>query len=98
MPYEHIRISRDEPIRERHRTGRYFPPPAPLDLPGFGNRLRGRLRATMQSVEAQEIGGFDDRLLLRVSLRVHLLSCICSAALFCSKLLGAPRDLRWKFE
>lgn len=69
MPYEHIRISRDEPIRERHRTGRNFPPPAPLDLPGFGNRLRGRLRATMQSVEAQEIGGFDDRLLLRVSLR-----------------------------
>lgn len=69
MPYEHIRISRDEPVRERHKNGRYFPPAPPSDVAGFGNRLKSRLKTTVETVAAQDVGGFDDRLLVRVTLR-----------------------------
>ena len=69
MPYEHIKISRDEPTRERHKSGRYFPPAPPPDVAGFGNRLKSRLNATVETVTAQDVGGFDDRLLVRVTLR-----------------------------
>ena len=69
MPYEHIKISRDEPVRERHRSGRYIPPAPPQDVRGFGIRLKSRLQATVDAVAAQDFGGFDDRLLVRVTLR-----------------------------
>jgi hypothetical protein len=69
MPYEHIRISRDEPVRERHKNGRYFPPAPPQDVAGFGSRLKSRLQTTVETATAQDVGGFDDRLLVRVTLR-----------------------------
>lgn len=69
MPYEHIRISRDEPVRERHKTGRNFPPAPPPDVGSFGRRLKSRLQTTIETVAVQDVGGFDDRLLIRVTLR-----------------------------
>ncbi len=69
MPYEHIRISRDEPVRERHKSGRYFPPPPPSDVQSFGQRLKSRLNQTVENAESLDVGGFDERLLVRITLR-----------------------------
>lgn len=69
MPYEHIQISRDEPVRQRHKSGRYFPPPLPADVRGFGQRLQTRLRQTMDAAQSLDVSGFDGRLLVRITLR-----------------------------
>ena len=68
MPYEHIKISRDEPVRQRHKSGRYFPPPPPADVRGFGQRLQTRLGQTIDAASL-DVSGFDQRLLVRITLR-----------------------------
>lgn len=69
MPYEHIRISRDEPVRERHR--RLFVPPSmrPDDARAFGAQLKRSFDSAKTFAEQEDIGGYDDRLLLKLTLR-----------------------------
>jgi len=72
MPYEHIKISRDEPIRERHpRT--YIPPNIrPADIPAFVTNIRASLAQAKQQSLTEDVGGFDTRLLLKVNVREGL--------------------------
>jgi hypothetical protein len=74
MPYEHIKISRDEPIRERHpRT--YIPPNIrPADLPAFVTNIRASLAQAKQQALTEDVGGFDTRLLLKVNVREGLMA------------------------
>ncbi len=69
MPYEHIKIVRDEPVRERHP--RKFVPRnmRPEDVRSFGSRLQTNLIATAQRVRREDVTGFDSRLLLKIVLR-----------------------------
>ncbi len=69
MRYEHIKISRDEPVRERHR--RPFVPPSmrPDDARAFGAQLRRSFDSAKAFAEQEDIGGYDDRLLLKLTLR-----------------------------
>lgn len=69
MAYEHIRITRDEPVRERHPR-QYFPPNLRPDDPrGFGQRLGASLARAKEQIQEADTGGFDSRLLLKVNLR-----------------------------
>jgi hypothetical protein len=74
MPYEHIKISRDEPIRERHP--RKFIPPniRPADIPAFVTHIRASLAQAKQQALSEDIGGFDTRLLLKVNVREGLMA------------------------
>lgn len=69
MAYEHIQITRDEPVRERHPRP-YFPPNLRPDDPrGFGQRLSVSLATAKEQIQEADTGGFDSRLLLKVNLR-----------------------------
>ncbi len=74
MPYEHIKISRDEPIRERHP--RKFVPPniRPADIPAFVTNMRASLAQAKQQALSKDVGGFDTRLLLKVNVREGLMA------------------------
>lgn len=74
MPYEHIKISRDEPIRERHP--RKFIPPniRPVDIPEFVFNMRASLAQAKQQALSADVGGFDARLLLKVNVREGLMA------------------------
>lgn len=74
MPYEHIKISRDEPIRERHP--RKFIPPniRPVDIPAFVANIRASLAQAKQQALSDDVGGFDTRLLLKVNVREGLMA------------------------
>ena len=68
MSYEHLRLGRESPLTDRHP--RNFPgvrPPA--DPRGHGAALAQSLSACRQPVPQAELGGFDDRKLLKIQLR-----------------------------
>lgn len=74
MPYEHIKISRDEPIRERHPR-KFIPPEIrPVDVQAFSAALRDSLANARQQALAHDRGGFDSRLLLKVNVREGLMA------------------------
>lgn len=69
MPYEHLRFSREIPLTDRHRRAdkrRRFRPPDPK---AFGTLLHQRFATARQHAEQQDVGGFDDRLLIKIQLR-----------------------------
>lgn len=69
MAYEHIRITRDEPVRERHPR-RFIPASLRPDDPcSFGQQLSVSLASAKEQIQEADIGGFDSRLLLKVNLR-----------------------------
>jgi len=70
MTYEHLRLGRETPLTERHprRPGPHFRPDDPR---AFGVRLGGLLQATRARIsepEEADIGGFDERKLLKIIL------------------------------
>lgn len=68
MSYEHLRLGRETPLTDRHP--RNFPgvrPPA--DPRGLGTILAQSLRAARQHAVQEDLGGFDDRKLLKIQLR-----------------------------
>lgn len=69
MAYEHIRITRDEPVRERHRRPGFSSNLRPDDARSFGQQLSTNLAAAKVQIQEADIGGFDSRLLLKVNLR-----------------------------
>ncbi len=68
MSYEHLRLGRETPLTERHAR-RFHPTPPPADPRGHGSALLQKLRHMQQDVASGEIGGFDDRKLLKLRLR-----------------------------
>lgn len=70
MPHQHIRISRDEPVTDRHRSQSKFPRFKPTNPQGFAAELQTRLTSAQERIDATDIGGFDDRRLLKIVLRV----------------------------
>lgn len=68
MTYEHLRLEREAPSTERHpRRHPGVRPPA--DPRAHGTTLVQRLAQAQQHATAEDIGGFDDRKLLKIRLR-----------------------------
>ena len=68
MPYEHLRFSREIPLTDRHRR-RYPGVPPPEDPRRHGEILSQSLGRALERATQQDIGGFDDRLLIKIELR-----------------------------
>ncbi len=68
MAYEHLRLDKETPVTDRHRQ-RGFGAAVPADPRGHGNALLQSFRAVRDVVENQDLGGFDDRKLLKIRLR-----------------------------
>ena len=74
MSYEHIKITRDGPIRERHPR-KFIPPNArPADMQAFVATMRDSLANAREQSRSHDIGGFDARLLLKVNVRDGLMA------------------------
>lgn len=68
MAYEHLRLEREAPSTVRHpRRHPGIRPPA--DPRAHGAALAGRLGQARQRATEEDIGGFDDRKLLKIRLR-----------------------------
>ncbi len=67
MNYEHLRLDRENPLTDRHPRR---PPMAyrPEDPRGYGVALGRRLGEVRQRELTEDIGGFDDRKLLKIRL------------------------------
>lgn len=68
MPYEHLRLEKESSVSDRHRP-RGFGAPAPADPRGHGNALLRSFRAVREVAANEDLGGFDDRKLLKIRLR-----------------------------
>ena len=69
MAYEHLRLEREEPLRDRHRRQDKRPRFKPADPRAHGAALAGRFDQARQRAMAEDVGGFDDRRLLKIRLR-----------------------------
>lgn len=68
MAYEHLRLEREAPLTQRHpRRHPGIRPPA--DPRAHAAALAGRLGQARQRATAEDVGGFDDRKLLKIRLR-----------------------------
>lgn len=74
MPYEHIKISRDEPIVPR-LTRKLGPQPRFTvdEAKAYGIGLKRSLEGVKASIAQSEIGGYDDRLLFKLNLQEGVL-------------------------
>jgi len=68
MPYEHLRLEKESPVTDRHRQ-RGFGAQAPADPRGHGGALLQSFRAVREEAANEDLGGFDDRKLLKIRLR-----------------------------
>ncbi len=68
MAYEHLRLEKESPVTDRHRP-RGFGAAAPADPRGHGNALLQSFRAVREVAANEDLGGFDDRKLLKIRLR-----------------------------
>lgn len=69
MSHQHLRISRDEPITDRHRARKGLQTYKPTDPKDFGAGLKRNLDRMLQDTDAANIGGFDNRRLIKITLR-----------------------------
>ncbi len=69
MDYEHLRLGREELLTDRHRRQDKRPRFQPADPKAHGSALAGRLGQARQRATAEDIGGFDERKLLKIRLR-----------------------------
>jgi hypothetical protein len=69
MAHQHLHLSRDEPVTDRHRPQKGLQPYKPDDPKGFGTGLRQNFDRMLKDVEALNIGGFDNRRLIKITLR-----------------------------
>jgi len=69
--YPHLRLLREEPVNQRRRRPAPVRPPAPSDWRAFGTDLRQRLQSARERA-AQDVGGFDDRRLIKLELSTPL--------------------------
>jgi hypothetical protein len=68
MAYEHLRLEKESPVTDRHRQ-RGFGAATPADPRGHGNALLRSFRAVREVAANEDLGGFDDRKLLKIRLR-----------------------------
>lgn len=68
MAHQHLKLSRDEPVTDRHRSQRRVPKFTPENPRGFGSQLRAKLSLAQEHVTS-DVGGFDSRRLLKIILR-----------------------------
>jgi len=68
MAYEHLRLEKESSVTDRHRRPGFGPPP-PTDPRGHGNALLQSFRAIREVAVNEDMGGFDDRKLLKIRLR-----------------------------
>ncbi len=68
MAYEHLRLERESPLTDRHPR-RHPGVRPPVDPRAHGAMLAQRLDTARQRIEAEDLGGFDDRKLLKIRLR-----------------------------
>lgn len=68
MAYEHLRLEKESPVTDRHRRPG-FGSPAPTDPRGHGNALLRSFQAVREVMANEDLGGFDDRKLLKIRLR-----------------------------
>jgi hypothetical protein len=69
MDYEHLQFSREAVLTDRHRRRNTQPHFQPDDPRAFGADMGRSLDRARQRAAAEDIGGFDERLLLKVQLR-----------------------------
>jgi len=69
MPYEHLSFSREAALTERHRIRDPRPGYTPADPREFGRQLASKLDKGRQRAQSEDIGGFDERLLLKIRLK-----------------------------
>ena len=68
MAYEHLQLEKESPVTDRHRQ-RGFGAIPPADPRGHGNLLLRSLRSVREEAVNGDIGGFDDRKLLKIRLK-----------------------------
>lgn len=68
MAYEHLRLEKESPVTDRHRQ-RGFGAQPPADPRGHGSALLQSFRAAREVAINEDLGGFDDRKLLKIRLR-----------------------------
>lgn len=69
MAYEHLRLDKETPTTARHRPQNKKPPFRPEDPRAFGGALLRGFRAAREVAVNEDLGGFDDRKLLKIRLR-----------------------------
>jgi hypothetical protein len=69
MAYEHLRLEKETPTTDRHRRQNKKPGFQPEDPRAFGNALLRGFRVVREVAANEDLGGFDDRKLLKIRLR-----------------------------
>ncbi len=69
MAYEHLRLEKETPTTNRHRRQNKKPPFRPEDPRAFGSALLRGFREAREVKVDEDLGGFDDRKLLKIRLR-----------------------------
>lgn len=69
MAYEHLRLDKETPTTDRHRRQNKKPAFRPEDPRAFGSALLRGFRAAREVAANEDLGGFDDRKLLKIRLR-----------------------------
>lgn len=69
MPYEHLRFSRETPLTDRHRRRDPRPGYRPQNPRQFGERMSRQFTEARERTRQEEIGGYDERLLLKIRVR-----------------------------
>ena len=69
MPYEHLPFSRETPLTDRHRRRDPRPGFRPTDPRQFGQRMGRRFAEARERAREENVGGYDDRLLLKIQIR-----------------------------
>jgi len=69
MPNEHLRFSREISLTDRHRRPDRHRRFRPDDPRAFGESLRQSLTSARQRAVEEDVGGFDERTLIKIQLR-----------------------------
>lgn len=69
MAYEHLRLEKETPTTDRHRRQNKKPAFQPEDPRAFGSALLRGFRALREVAVNEDLGGFDNRKLLKIRLR-----------------------------
>ncbi len=69
MPYEHLWFSRETPLTDRHRRRDPRPGYRPQNPRQFGERMTRQFVEARERTRQEEIGGYDERLLLKIRTR-----------------------------
>lgn len=69
MPYEHLCFSRETPLTDRHRRRDLRHGYRPQNPRQFGERMNRQFVEARERIRHEEIGGYDERLLLKIRIR-----------------------------